>query len=162
MRARQQHTDKTRIGPNILVATFAAGTLDIAMAAVDTAFAGRPVLEMLRAVASGPFPDARAWGAAGAAAGLLVHFAIMAAMVSVFMLAYPRLARVRAYPLLAGAGYGVGLWLVMYGVVLPLRFGAAFPSTDPVEIAKQLFAHVVLVGVVLGLVARRFRSAPPT
>lgn len=160
MRARQQWTGKSRVGTKILVATLAAETLDIAMAALDTAFAARPVLGMLSAVASGPFPGAREWGAAGAAAGLLVHFAIMAAMVSVFMLAYARLAWVRAYPLLAGAGYGVGLWLVMYGVVLPLRFGAAFPSADPVEIAKQLFAHVVLVGVVLGLVARRFRSAP--
>lgn len=159
MRARQQRTDKSRIGTGILVATLAAGTLDIAMAAVDTLFAGRPVTGMLRAVASGPFPGAREWGAVGAAAGLLVHFAIMTAMVSVFMLAYAHLAWVRAYPLLAGAGYGLGLWLVMYGVVLPLRFGAAFPSADPLEIAKQLFAHVVLVGIVLGLVARWLRSA---
>ncbi|MGK6356026.1 hypothetical protein ACMGDH_12490 [Sphingomonas sp. DT-207] len=142
------------MGGRILTATLTAGTLDIAWAAADTLLAGRPVAGMLRAVASGPFPGASQWGAAGAATGLLVHFVIMAAMAAIFMLAHARLASVRAHPLLAGAAYGVGLWLVMYGLVLPLRFGAPFPSSEPVEIAKQLFAHVVLVGLVFGLVAR--------
>ena len=142
------------MGGRILTATLTAGTLDIAWAAADTLLAGRPVAGMLRAVASGPFPDASQWGAAGAATGLLINFVIMAAMAAIFMLAHARLASVRAHPLLAGAAYGVGLWLVMYGLVLPLRFGAPFPSSEPVEIAKQLFAHVVLVGLVFGLVAR--------
>jgi len=39
--------------------------------------------------------------------------------------------------------------------VLPLRFGMSFPSPKPEAIAKQLFAHVVLVGLTFGLVARR-------
>jgi hypothetical protein len=138
----------------IVAATFAAGTLDIGWAAIDTLLAGRPVTRMLRAVASGPFPGASGWDAAGAVAGLLVHFAIMAAMAAVFMLAHARIASIRSRPLLAGAAYGIGLWLVMYGLILPLRFGASFPSPDPLEIAKQLFAHVVLVGLVFGLVAK--------
>jgi hypothetical protein len=142
-------------GRRIAVATAIAGTLDIAMAATETALAGRPIAGMLRAVASGPFPGARQWGLAGAGVGLLVHFAIIAVMASVFMIARERLAFVRANPLLAGAAYGVVLWLVMYGVVLPWRFGATFPSADLVDIAKQLFAHVVLVGLVFGWVARK-------
>lgn len=149
---------RASLGRRIAAATLIAGTLDIAMAAIDTAAAGRPIANMLRAVASGPFPTARQWGAAGAATGLLVHFAIMAVMASVFMLAHARIGWVRAHPLLAGALYGVALWLVMYGLVLPLRFGASFPSADPVELAKQLFAHVVLVGLSFGLVAHRARA----
>jgi hypothetical protein len=43
----------------------------------------------------------------------------------------------------------------MYGLVLPLRFGMPFPSPQPMAIAKQLFAHVLLVGLTFGLVARR-------
>lgn len=143
------------IGRRIVVATLIAGTLDIAMAAIETALAGRPVAGMLRTVASGPFPGAHNWGAAGAAAGLLVHFAIMAAMVAAFMLARGRLAAIRANPVAAGLVYGVVLWLVMYGLVLPLRFGVAFPSAVPLDIVKQLFAHVVLVGLPIGLVARK-------
>ena len=143
----------------VAVATFIAGTLDITMAAVDATVKGGDASGMLRSVASGPFPGAGDWGAPGAAAGLAVHFAIMAVMATVFTLAYRNRAAVRARPLLAGAIYGVGLWLIMYGLVLPLRFGAPFPSPDPMEIAKQLIAHVVLVGMITALVTRRLMGA---
>jgi len=146
-------------GRRILLATAIAGTLDIGMAAIETSRAGKPVAGMLRAVASGPVPDAANWGAAGAVLGLAVHYAIMAVMAAVFILARDRIAWVRAHTLIAAALYGVVLWLVMYGLVLPLRFGAPFPSHDPTALAKQLFAHVVLVGLTIGLVARsRFRN----
>jgi hypothetical protein len=144
---------------SILIATAIAGTLDIGMAAIETARAGKPVANMLRGLASGPFPSATDWGAAGAVLGLGVHYAIMAVMVTIFILAREWIGWVRAHTLVAAALYGVGLWLVMYGVVMPLRFGASFPTPNPVAIAKQLFAHVVLVGLTIGLVARREPSA---
>ena len=150
---------KRVLGSRILLATAIAGTLDIGMAAIETARADKPVGNMLRGLASGPFPPATDWGRAGAVLGLGIHYAIMAVMVTVFLLARDRIALVRAHTLIAAALYGVGLWLVMYGLVLPLRFGAPFPSANPVAIAKQLFAHVVLVGLTIGLVARRERSA---
>jgi hypothetical protein len=139
----------------IVTATLIAGTIDIIWAAGNTALAGGQVAGMLRTVASGPFPGAGKWGMGGAALGLAVHFAIMAVMAAIFMTAHARIALVRQNPLLAGALFGVGAWLVMYGVVLATRFGVPFPSPDPIEIAKQLFAHVVLVGLVFGWVARR-------
>lgn len=139
----------------IAFATFVAGSLDITMAAVDATMKGGKTGGMLRSVASGPFPGAGDWGAPGAAAGLAVHFAIMAVMAAVFVIAYKKVAAVRRHPLLAGALYGLGLWLVMYGVVLPARFGAPFPSSNPLEIAKQLFAHVVLVGMAIAFITHR-------
>jgi hypothetical protein len=139
----------------ILTGTLIAGTLDIAMAIIETLLKGRDPLAMLGGLASGPFPGAAKLGLAGSALGLLVHFAIMAVMVTVFVLVRDRVPLVRNHTLIAAALYGVGLWLVMYGLVLPLRFGAPFPSADRLEIAKQLFAHVVLVGLVIGLVAKR-------
>lgn len=139
----------------ILTATLIAGTLDIGMAITETLLKGRDPLGMLAGIAGGPIPGAGKWGLAGSAIGLLVHYAIMAVIVTVFVLARERIALVRNHTLLAAALYGVGVWLVMYGVVLHFRFGVPFPSADPVEIAKQLFAHVVLVGLVIGLVARR-------
>jgi len=137
------------------LATAVAGTLDIGFAAINTAAAGKPVTGMLRGVASGPFPDAVHWGAAGALTGLAVHFTIMAVMAAVFVVAHDRIAWVHRNTLLAAALYGVVLWLVMYGVVLPQRFGAHFPTTKPIELAKQLFAHIGLVGLPIGLAARR-------
>ena len=139
----------------IALATIVAGMLDIGFAAIDTAAAGKPIAGMLRSVASGPFPDAAHWGMAGAATGLAVHFAIMAVMAAVFVVAHDRIAWVRRNVLLAGILYGLGLWLVMYGVVLPMRFGAHFPTAKPIELAKQLFAHIGLVGLPIALAARR-------
>lgn len=139
----------------IALATLVAGTLDIAMAAMDTASKGQPVTGMLRSVASGPFPGAREWGTQGAILGLLVHFTLIAIMATAFMAAYNRIAWIKAHALVAGAIYGFLLWLVMYGLVLPFRFGAPFPTTETVELAKQLFAHVVLVGLVFGWIASR-------
>jgi hypothetical protein len=110
---------------------------------------------MLRGVASGPFPAATDWGTGGALAGLVVHYAIMAVMAAVFLIARERIVLVRRYTIAAALLYGVILWLVMYGLVLPLRFGVLFPSPSPEAIAKQLFAHVLLVGLTFGLVARR-------
>lgn len=146
---------KNGLGRRILLATLIAGTLDIAMAMIETARAGKPIGGMLRGLASGPFPSATYWGAGGAAAGLIVHYAIMGVMAAVFLMARERIALVRRHTIAAALLYGVILWLVMYGLVLPLRFGMPFPSPKPTAIAKQLFAHVVLVGLTFGLVAKR-------
>jgi hypothetical protein len=138
----------------ILLATAIAGTLDIGWAAIQVALAGSSIPAMLRGLASGPVPPAADWGVAGSLLGLIVHYAIMAAMVAIFLFARSRTPWVRRHTMTAALLYGVILWLVMYGLVLPLRFGNPFPSPHPLAIAKQLFAHVVLVGVTLGLVAR--------
>jgi len=143
------------LGQRILLATAIAGTLDSGRAMIETARAGKPIGGMLRSLASGPFPPATDWGAGGAVVGLAVHYAIMAVMAAVFLIARDRIAIVRRHTILAALAYGVILWLVMYGLVLPLRFGMSFPSPKPTAIAKQLFAHVVLVGLTFGLVAKR-------
>ena len=138
------------LGRRILLATAIAGTLDIGMAMIETARAGKPIDGMLRGLASGPFPGATDWGAGGAATGLAVHYAIMAVMAALFLIARERIAPIRRHTIPAALAYGVILWLVMYGLVLPLRFGMPFPSPKPTAIAKQLFAHVVLVGLTFG------------
>ena len=146
---------KTGIGRRLVLATAIAGTLDMGMAAIETARAGKPIGGMLRGVASGPFPAATDWGRGGAVLGLLTHYAIMAVMAAIFLIARDRIAVIRRHTIVAALVYGVILWLVMYGLVLPLRFGMPFPSPQPMAIAKQLFAHVLLVGLTFGLVARR-------
>jgi len=146
---------KTGIGRRLVLATAIAGTLDMGMAAIETVRAGKPIGGMLRGVASGPFPSATDWGRGGAVLGLLTHYAIMAVMAAIFLIARDRIAVIRRHTIVAALVYGVILWLVMYGLVLPLRFGMPFPSPQPMAIAKQLFAHVLLVGLTFGLVARR-------
>lgn len=122
------------------------GALDIGFAAIVTLLNGKDLGDMLRGVAAGPFPGASQWGTGGALLGLATHFALMAVMIAVFALLLQRTALGRMHWLVSGAIYGVALWLVMYGVVLPLRFGAPFPNPDPVRTLLWFAPHVLCVG----------------
>jgi hypothetical protein len=142
----------------IALATLIAGTLDILAAVSLTLIYGREPANMLRYVASGPFPPATGWGAAGAALGLATHFTLMAIMAAVFILAARERPSLRQRPVLWGVIYGLMTYVVMNLVVVPLRFPAAFPPR-PISVATQLFCHIVLVGIPIALVAaRHFRS----
>lgn len=139
----------------ILIATLVAGTLDILAAIGLTLHYGRrTVAEMLRGVAAGPFPGAPNWGDAGTALGLAVHFALMAIMAAVFVLAASRRRRLWEQPLLWGLLYGLATYVVMNLIVVPLRWPANFPPS-PLSVATQLFCHIVLVGIPIALIARR-------
>jgi hypothetical protein len=140
-------------------ATLVAGTLDILMAAIDTALAGGNVARMLGSVASGPFGDGIRDSSVAAPLGLLVHFAIMAVMAAVYVLVARRFAALDRSWWLFGPLYGVGLWLVMYWIVLPARFEGFASPNAPVDIAKGLFAHCVLVGLPIAWISARARTA---
>ena len=140
----------------ITLATLVAGTLDILSAFV---FSGA-VMGVLQTVASGPFGNDIAEGPAGALLGLLVHFAIMAVMVAVYVLAARRIAALNRYWPVSGLLYGVALWLVMYWLVLPLRFASYQTPHEPLAIAKQLFSHCICVGLPIAFVARRGAARP--
>ena len=145
----------------ILLATLVAGTLDILAAIGLTLFyARRTVADMLRGVASGPFPAATGWGTSGVALGLAVHFTLMAIMVAVYVFAAARRPALRARPLLWGVLYGLATYVVMNLIVVPLRFAGAFPPSTR-SVVTQLFCHIVLVGLPVALIAaRHFRRRP--
>ncbi|HEV7661286.1 MAG TPA: hypothetical protein VGO55_15715 [Allosphingosinicella sp.] len=139
----------------ILIATLVAGTLDILAATALTLVRGSQPMGMLRFVASGPFPGATQWGTQGSLLGLAVHFALMAIIVTVFMLAASRWDRLREKPFLWGFLYGLATYVVMNLIVVPLRWPANFPPS-PLSVATQLFCHIVLVGIPIALIARRY------
>jgi hypothetical protein len=138
----------------IVIATLICGTLDILWAIILTLWRGREPAAMLRGVASGPFPNATDWGAGGSVLGLVVHFALMAIIVAVFILAARRHSRFLDRPWMYGLIYGLITYVVMNLVVVPLRFPAAWPPTA-LSVATQLFAHIVLVGWPTAFIARR-------
>ncbi|MGY4397335.1 hypothetical protein ACVWZA_002529 [Sphingomonas sp. UYAg733] len=143
----------------VVAATLACGTLDILSAFVFAGIKGTTPVQVLHSVASGPFGNAmRDAGLTGAAIGLLVHFAIMAVMVAVFVLAASRFSPIRARPVLAGILYGLLLYGVMYWIVIPLRWGN-FPRIAPWPIGTALFAHIVCVGIPMALVTLRYLRA---
>jgi hypothetical protein len=143
---------------NIVWATLVAGTLDILFAFVISG-AVEPVL---RTVASGPFGDAIPDGLLGALLGLLVHFAIMAVMATTFFVVALKLPALNRYWWLAGPSYGVVLWLVMYWLVMPLRWDSYTTPSEPTAIVQQLFAHCLLVGLPIVWFARRHVAIRPS
>ena len=138
----------------IAIATAVSGTLDILFAVILTLLRGRAPADMLRFVASGPFPEATEWGPAGAALGLATHFTLMAIMATIFVLAARRFPDLVASPLKWGVFYGLVTFVVMNWIVVPLRFPAAWPP-KPLGIATQLFAHIVLVGIPFAYITAR-------
>ena len=138
----------------IAIATAVSGTLDILFAMILTLLFGREIGNMLRFVASGPFPSAKEWGGGGAVLGLLVHFTLMGIMAAIFVLAARRFPDVLRTPLKWGVVYGLATYVAMNWIVVPLRFDAPLPP-KPLSIATQLFAHIVLVGIPFAFIAAK-------
>ena len=135
-------------------ATLIAGTLDILYAALLSIVGGNSPAAMLRFVASGPFPSATGMGAAGSVLGLAVHFALMAIMAAVFVMAARNWPILLAKPIHAGILYGLATYVVMNLIVVPVRFDVPLPP-KPTAVLSQLFAHIALVGIPIALVAAK-------
>ncbi len=139
----------------IAIATALSGALDILFAMILTLWFGREIPNMLRYVASGPFPVATDMGTAGAILGLIVHFSLIAIMAAVLMLIARSKPEYLEAPVLLGVMYGLVTYIVMNWIVVPLRFDTPLPP-KPLSIATQLFAHIFLVGIPMALVAARY------
>ena len=139
----------------IAIATAISGTLDISFAMILTVAFGREIPNMLRFVASGPFPSAVNMGTGGAILGLIVHFALMAIMATCLMLLMRWKPERLDTPLLTGVAYGVITYFIMNWAVVPLRFHTPLPPKT-LSIVTQAFAHIVLVGIPMAYVAARY------
>lgn len=142
----------------IILATLVAGTLDILSAFLWTGMEGGTPGQVLQSVASGPFSDVMREDPLGVPLGLLVHFTIMLAMVVAYVLIAPRFPILMRQWLVAGVLYGLLLWLIMYWIVLPLRWGMSPPS-EASAIAQQLISHCLLVGIPIAWITARAQAA---
>jgi hypothetical protein len=131
----------------LIRATLVAGTLDILSAMTYALIAGKTPLAVPVGIASAIWPGAQKAGVAAILVGLLLHFAIMFAMASVFVAAAQRMRWISMRPVSAGTLYGLLLWAVMNLVVLPLRWPSLFPHFASRSLVEQLFSHIVLVGL---------------
>jgi len=142
------------MGRTIAMATLVAGALDILFAICLSLYFGRDPMDMLRYVASGPFPPATGFGFAGSVLGLVVHFTLMAIMAAAFVILARGRTAILDTPMKSGVAYGLVTYVVMNWIVVPLRFHVPLPP-KPLSIATQLFAHIILVGIPIALIASR-------
>lgn len=138
----------------VVGATLVAGTLDILSAVVYTLIAGKQPINMLKGIASAILgDDAVKGGLEIALVGLALHFAIMAVIAAVFIIAASRMPVLKTGWITAGIAYGVGVWFVMNYAVLPARFG--WHPFQPLGLAEQFFNHISLVGLPIAWFARK-------
>lgn len=139
----------------ILEAILVAGTLDLLSAFIFSGIKDVGPGQVLRYVASGPFGDGMREGGAGAAlAGVAVHYVLMSIMVVIFALTAFRFQAMRRHWYLWGAAYGFAIYLVMYWLVVPARFGTV-PKTDLWSVGNALFSHIFCVGLPMAYIVTR-------
>ena len=167
----------------IVLGGLCAGALDILYAFIvyGPLSYGLTPEQVLQSVAAGWIgrDASRAGGLDTALLGLGTHFLIAAIMAAGFVFAASRASAFVSRPLLWGFIYGLGLYVAMNYVVVPMsaaatgqfpasgaeiaeRLGTSFSmlrprfdSTYPWMIPGTIFTHTVLVGVPIALIARQ-------
>lgn len=150
---------RARMMRRILVAGAVAGALDIAYAFTIWGFRDVPPTVILMSIASGLFGRAAfAGGVPMAALGAALHFMMTTIMAAVFARAATAVPLLARRPIVAGAGYGVGIYIVMNYIVVPLSRAA--PGGDqPLEVMiSGIAVHMLFVGVPIALITTRGRS----
>jgi hypothetical protein len=131
----------------ILYGGAVAGILDLLDAFVVFGYLGVSKLRILQSIASGAFgAEAFKGGAATAAAGLAFHFLIALIVATVYYAAARKRRVLVELPFLCGLAYGVGVFLVMQYVVLPLSAYHVRPLSWPL-IANGVLIHAFGVGL---------------
>jgi hypothetical protein len=155
-------TPKTTISPiaAVLGGGLTAALLDIAYAFVFFGLRGVDAIRILHSIASGVLGKAAYKGGGGAAAlGALLHVGIALVMAAVYVAASRRLPTLARRPWLWGPLYGIGCYLVMNYVVLPLRFGPK-PAPSIEVLVGGVAIHILGVGLPIALFAARAALSP--
>jgi hypothetical protein len=143
-------------GRAIFAAGFSCGVLDITAAFVNWSLQGISPERLLQAIASGLLgAESFRGGWLTAMLGLACHFFIAFTAASVFYLGSRRLKVLTERAAVSGIAYGVGVYVVMYWIVMPL----SRIQRGPFSVSQTILAivvHMVCVGLPISLNIRRF------
>jgi hypothetical protein len=143
-----------------LTTALIVGTLDITYAIVASYLrAGTSPQRLLQGVAYGWFGrDAYAGGWTTAAAGLGFHFFIAFTITAIFFAASTRLRWLTARPFISGPVYGIGVYVVMNYVVIPLSRIGLRPFPPMSIFVSGILVHMFVIGTPIALGARAWRA----
>ena len=133
----------------LAIGALVTGVLDISYAIVFYHFRNHaPSSRILQSVATGLLGKASfQGGAATAALGLGLHFLIAAIITLAFYLLARRIAFLTRHAFVSGVFYGIGVFVVMNYVVIPLSAIGRFLPFVPVVAITGLLVHMFLIGV---------------
>jgi len=139
----------------ILIGWLIAGILDLTSAVLITLYYHGSVTRMLQGIASGALGKAAfEGGTATAALGAAFHFLIALIWTTLFYLASRRIRFLTAQPIVAGALYGILVYLVMYLAVQPLA--GLHPKFGLLTTSRAVLVHIFCVGLPIALSIRHF------
>ncbi|HEX8658151.1 MAG TPA: DUF1440 domain-containing protein [Hymenobacter sp.] len=155
--AEQRPSPAAAAFARLLGAGLLVGTLDLGAAFISFyVTAGKSPLFILQAIASGLLGPAAFSGSGGVLGlGLLLHYFIAFCFTALFLGLYQQVGFVARYPLVAGAFYGLFIWVVMNLVVLPLSRLPAQPF-HPLAALREALILVFMIGIPLALLASRY------
>jgi hypothetical protein len=114
-----------------------------------------PFISVLQYVASGAIGNAAfAGGLATAVLGLILDFIMTTIMAGVFVLSVDRILLLRQHIIPGSILYGIGVFIVMNFIVLPLSAAPALPAPPMWLFIEMILEHILLVGLPLGLLVR--------
>jgi hypothetical protein len=143
-------------GRAIGCAGLSAGVLDITAAFLTWAPKGVTPARILQGIASGLL-GAKSFqgGWETAVLGLALHFLIAYSAATVFYAASRCIAFLTERAILAGALYGVAVYVVMYWLVKPLSLVKARPFSWT-DTSVAIATHIICVGLPIALAVRRY------
>jgi uncharacterized membrane protein YagU involved in acid resistance len=148
----------SRASTAILAGGLIGGAFDITFACVVWGFRGVAPIRIGQSVAAGLLGRDAAM-AGGVPAGLLgfaLHFGMALIMAAIYYAAATRLPLLVRRAAWCGPIYGLGLYLTMNYVVMPLSAIGKHGGTGPLYIViPEILVHMFLVGLTIALFTRR-------
>ena len=148
------------------LAWLVAGCLDISSAFIIWITKGVPLGRGLQGIAAGLLGRETSYqgGSTTSALGLALHFFIMLCWTTLFYLASRHLPVLRRQPFLAGIGYGLLVYIIMYWEVVPLSRIGPRPHSfgiSPTSDLTAILIHICLIGLPIALIISRLSQPVP-
>jgi hypothetical protein len=159
LRESSPHAAPKSAGVALLTGTLAVGVLDLLDAFIFFGLRGARPIRILQSIAAGLLGRASFTGGwPTALLGLALHFFIAFCVVLVLILAARRLPFLTRHWFLTGLVYGIGVYVVMNFVVIPLSAAGGGASPSGAVRANGLLIHMFGVGLPASLAARAVTS----
>jgi hypothetical protein len=142
----------------ILAGGLIGGAFDITFACTVWAFRGVSPIRVGQSVAAGLLgrDAAIAGGAPTGLLGFALHFAMALIMAAVYYAAAARIPLLVKRAVWCGPIYGLGIYLTMNYIVLPLSAIGRHGGTGPLYLViPEILVHMFLVGLPIALFTRR-------
>jgi len=139
----------------IVTAGLVVGVLDISSALAIWWQRGIAVQRGLQGIAAGLLgTKSFEGGLATVGLGLAIHFFVAFVVVSIFYLTSRKIRFLTKRPFVSGVSFGIGVYMVMYWIVLPTAF-PTFRHRLSNEIL-ELAIHICLIGLPTAFIVRRY------